>query len=219
MFFSEGLAIPPAVQRLFLGVIDAANRANVSIYTMDAAGLRAESEQAETRDKVNQAAGFGIDTAYATAGRQRAADQGARRQRGRAPRSDPHSGLGQLAQETGGVLFENTNNLRQGFERIEDDLHNYYSGILARQRRLRWPLPQDRGEGEAARRHGCLAQGLLRGARPGGAPVNAWEAPALGALEQKPLPNAFPVRAGALRFPNATVPASCRSSSSSRPRR
>ena len=30
-----------------LGVIDAANRANVSIYTMDAAGLRAESEQAQ----------------------------------------------------------------------------------------------------------------------------------------------------------------------------
>ena len=41
VLFSEGIAIPPAVQRLFLGVIDAANRANVSIYTMDAAGLRA----------------------------------------------------------------------------------------------------------------------------------------------------------------------------------
>ena len=34
VLFSEGLAIPPAVQRLFLGVIDSANRANVSIYTM-----------------------------------------------------------------------------------------------------------------------------------------------------------------------------------------
>jgi hypothetical protein len=29
LLFSEGVAIPPAVQRLFLGVIDAANRANV----------------------------------------------------------------------------------------------------------------------------------------------------------------------------------------------
>jgi hypothetical protein len=35
----------------------------------------------------------------------------------------------------------------------------------------------------------------------GGAPINSWEAPVLGALEQKPLPNAFPVRASALRFP------------------
>ena len=55
LLFSEGVAIPPAVQRLFLGVIDAANRANVSIYTMDAAGLRAESEQAKIRDEVNKA--------------------------------------------------------------------------------------------------------------------------------------------------------------------
>ena len=37
-------------------------------------------------------------------------------------------------------------------------------------------------------------------------PVNAWEAPALGALEQKPVPNAFPVRAGALLFPERDRP-------------
>ena len=47
------------MQRLFLGVIDAANRANVSIYAMDAAGLRAESEQAKIRDQVNAAGGAG----------------------------------------------------------------------------------------------------------------------------------------------------------------
>ena len=63
VLFSEGISIPPAVERLFLGVIDAANRANVSIYTVDSAGLRAESEQAEIRDKVNQAAGGGSGTA------------------------------------------------------------------------------------------------------------------------------------------------------------
>ena len=45
VLFSEGVSIPPAVQRLFLGVIDAANRANVSIYTMDAAGLRARARR------------------------------------------------------------------------------------------------------------------------------------------------------------------------------
>ena len=41
---------------------------------------------------------------------------------------------------------------------------------------------------------------------PGGVPVNTWEAPALGALEQKPVPNAFPVRAGALLFPERGRP-------------
>jgi hypothetical protein len=37
-------------------------------------------------------------------------------------------------------------------------------------------------------------------------PVNSWEAPALGAFEQKPVPNAFPVRAGALLFPERGRP-------------
>jgi VWFA-related protein len=206
VFFSEGLAIPPAVQRLFLGVIDAANRANVSIYTMDAAGLRAESKQAETRDKVNQAAGFGLNTAYSAAGggdpltKNLEANEDVLRQ-------DPHSGLGQLAQETGGVLFENTNNLRQGFERIDDDLHNYYlvgyspANDVYDGRFRKIEVKVKRSGVTIASRKGYFA---LRD--PGGVPVNAWEAPALGALEQQPLPNAFAVRAGALRFPERDRP-------------
>ena len=56
IFFSEGLAIPPAVVAQFRSVIDTANRANVSIYAMDAAGLRTESTSKETRDNINAAA-------------------------------------------------------------------------------------------------------------------------------------------------------------------
>lgn len=206
VLFSEGLAIPPAVQRLFLGVIDAANRANVSIYTMDAAGLRAESELAKTRDKVNQAAGFGINTAYSAAGggdpltKNLEANEDVLRQ-------DPHSGLGQLAQDTGGVLFESTNNLRLGFERIEDDLRNYYllgyspANDVYDGRFRKIEVKVKRSGLTIAARKGYFA---LRD--PGSAPVNAWEAPALGALELKPLPNAFAVRAGALRFPERDRP-------------
>ena len=95
----RALAIPPAVQRLFLGVIDAANRANVSIYTMDAAGLRAESEQAKIRDQVNQAAGLWHQHRLRERRRRRAADQGAREQRGRAAPAIPIAGSGELAQE------------------------------------------------------------------------------------------------------------------------
>jgi hypothetical protein len=40
----------------------------------------------------------------------------------------------------------------------------------------------------------------------GNAPVNSWEAPALGELERKPVPNAFPVRAAALLFPERDRP-------------
>lgn len=206
VLFSEGLAIPPAVQRLFLGVIDAANRANVSIYTMDAAGLRAESDQAKTRDDINKSAEFGINTAYASAGGGRPLTKELENNES-VLRQDPRAGLAELAQDTGGVIFENTNNLRQAFDRIEGDLRNYYllgytptdETLDGRFRAI--DVKVKRSGVTVAARKGYFA---LR--NTGGVPTNAWEAPALGALEQKPLPNAFPLRAGALRFPERDRP-------------
>jgi VWFA-related protein len=200
VLFSEGLSIPPAVLRLFQGVIDAANRANVSIYTMDAAGLRAESAQAQIRDQVNQAAGGGTGILGSSGGGEPLTkalemNEGVLRQ-------DPHNALGELAQETGGLLFENTNNLRQGFDRIESDLRNYYllgytpanESYDGRFRTIEVKVKRP-GVTVAARK------GYYAVRDTGGMPVNPWEAPALGALERKPVPNAFPVRAGALLFP------------------
>ncbi|HXW05130.1 MAG TPA: VWA domain-containing protein [Vicinamibacterales bacterium] len=206
VFFSEGVQIPPAVQRLFLGVIDAANRANVSIYTMDAVGLRAESEQAKIRDRVNQAGRVGIDTGYAGDAGGGALTKSLEDNE-YVLRQDPQSGLGQLAQDTGGLLFDSTNDLRQGFSRIEDDLHNYYllgytpTNEVYDGRFRNIEVKVKRSGVTVAARKGYFA---LRD--PGGLPVNPWEAPALGAFAQKPLPNAFPVQAGALRFPEGSRP-------------
>ena len=203
VLFSEGMSIPPAVLRLFTGVIDAANRANVSIYTMDAAGLRVESKQREIGDEVNEAAKRGL-TSYASSSRggDEPLTKGLERNEA-VLRQDPHTGLGELAQSTGGQLFENTNNLRTGFDRLESDLRNYY--LLGytptnatydgkfRTIEVRVKRP---GLTVAARK------GYFAVRDTGGAPVNTWEAPALGALDQKPVPNAFPFRAAALSFPD-----------------
>ena len=152
VLFSEGVAIPPAVQRLFLGVVDAANRANVSIYTMDAAGLRAESEQAKIRDQVNAAGAAGSEGARTpSAGRTRPMMKDAREERGRAAAGSAHGPRRAGAEAPAGQLFENTNNLRQGFERIESDLRNYYLlGYTPQQRPLRRQVPQHRSAGEAS---------------------------------------------------------------------
>lgn len=207
VLFSEGVSIPPAVLRLFTGVIDAANRANVGIYTMDAAGLRVESEQRKIGDEVNEAAKRGL-TSYASSSRggDEPLTKGLERNE-TVLRQDPHSGLGELAQSTGGQLFENTNNLRSGFERLESDLRNYYllgytstnpsyDGTF-RTIEVRVKRP---GLTVAARK------GYFAVRDTGGAPVNTWEAPALGALDQKPVPNAFPFRAAALSFPSKDNP-------------
>ena len=125
VFFTEGLAIPPNVKARFESVIDAANRANVSIYPMDAAGLRTLSTTKETLDGVNEASAV-------TLGRDPTADVTDRpmmmalEKNEDLLRADPHSGLGQLADQTGGFLIANTNDLRNGFQRIDTDMRNYY---------------------------------------------------------------------------------------------
>ena len=210
VLFSEGVAIPPAVHRLFLGVIDAANRANVSIYTMDAAGLRPESEQAKIRDQVNAAGKRGLTSYASTPRRETNSNEPlteALERNEDALRQDPHTGLGELAQGTGGLIFDNTNNLRTGFDRVESDLRNYY---------LIGYTPTNPTYDGAFRKIEVKVKrsGLTVAARKGyfavrdtgGAPVNTWEAAALAALDRRPVPNAFPYRVGALQFPSSEKP-------------
>jgi VWFA-related protein len=206
VFFSEGLSIPEKVQSQFISVIDAANRSNVSIYPMDAAGLRTESTTKETRDGIASASLANLD-------RNPSRDQTgepmmAALERNEALlRADPHSGLGMLADQTGGFLIANTNDLRAGFSRIDTDLRNHYvltyvpknTRFDGRFREV--DVKVRRPDVRVRARKGYFAVRI-----PPGAPVLAHEISALAALEQTPVPNAFPARAIALRFPEASRP-------------
>ena len=127
IFFSEGLKIPPAVQAKFPAVINAANRANVSIYSIDAAGLRVESNTGEAAREINS-------IAAARMGQQgRGSDRGSSGPYMRSLernedllRFDPRSGLGALSDQTGGFLIHDTNDLVSGLRRIDDDMNGYY---------------------------------------------------------------------------------------------
>ena len=206
VLFSEGIKLPPGVYRLFLGVIDAANRANVSIYTVDAAGLRTESAQRAGRDTIYSAGSTGFETGYAgevgggpLGANMEAIEYGLR--------SDPHFGLGQLAEDTGGLLLESTNNFKPAFERLNSDLRNYYLiGYTPLKRtfdgKFRTIQVKVKRSGVAV----AARKGYFAVRNPGDMPLSAWEAPALGALEEKPLPNAFPIRAAAFLFPERGRP-------------
>src|SRR4029079_3306518 len=112
-----------------------------------------------------------------------------------------------LAQSTGGQLFENTNNLRTGFERLESDLRNYY--LLGTRSTNATYDGKFRTIEVRVKRPGLTVaarKGYFAVRDTGGAPVNTWEAPALCALGRPPDTNAFPVRAGALQFPSREHP-------------
>jgi hypothetical protein len=206
IFFSEGLQIPTNVQTQFISVIDAANRSNVSIYPMDAAGLRTESTQKETRegilnasrDNLNRNPSRDTSDGPMMAMLERNEDL---------LRADPHSGLGTLAEQTGGFLIANTNDLRGGFTRIDSDMRNYYM--------LTYVPTKDTFDGKfreigvKVRRPGVTVssrKGYYAVRTSPGVPVLTYETPVLTALESTPVPNAFPLRTASFRFPDAARP-------------
>jgi VWFA-related protein len=127
IFFSEGLKLPPSVAAKFPSVINAANLANVSIYSIDAAGLRIESGTTEAASELKAIVAAGM------ANQARGNDRGANGPYSRSlernedlMRFDPRSGLGQLSDQTGGFLISDTNDLVNGLRRIDEDMNGYY---------------------------------------------------------------------------------------------
>jgi VWFA-related protein len=205
VFFSEGMALPPNVFEQFRSVIDAANRANVSIYPMDAMGLRAESSVAQVRDEINNEGK--LNTRRTGADKAGGAMMANLERNEDLLRMDPSSGLGELADKTGGFLIQNTNDLRGGFTRIESDMRNYYM--------LTYVPKNDSFDGKfreinvKVKRGGVnihSRKGYFAVRETPGVPVRTYEAPAMAALDRTPVPNAFPVRASFLRFPEKDHP-------------
>jgi VWFA-related protein len=206
IFFSEGLAIPANVVARFRSVIDTANRANVSIYAMDAIGLRAESTSKDTREGINAAANRMLRRNPTSDVVGAPMTEALERNEGLL-RNDPHSGLGELAEGTGGILIGNTNDLTGGFKRIDQDMRNYYMlSYVPKNDRFdgkfrNISVKVKRGGTDVAARKGYYA---VRGAGP--TPVMSYEARPLALLDSTPLPNAFPARAAALKFPASAAP-------------
>jgi VWFA-related protein len=209
IFFSEGLALPSSVQTKFPAVISAANRANVSIYTIDAAGLRTESGTAEAARELNSIASQRMQQ------QSRGNDQGisgpymkSLERNENLLRLDPRSGLQELADQTGGFLIHDTNDLANGLRRINDDMRGYYlitylpqnEDYNGRFRRISVKL--SRPNVEVQTRKGYYAVEAV-----GQLPVLDYEAPAIAAARSaRGELNPLSFRAAALSFPAANRP-------------
>jgi VWFA-related protein len=207
VFFSEGLALPPAAVDRFRSVIDLANRANVAIYTMDTAGLRVESTLEETRREVMAFAEERLrQNASGTVSYEGAMTKALERNEDLL-RSNPHASLGRLADETGGFFIRDTNDLPGGLRRIDEDMRFHYLLTYTptdQEYDGRWreiAVKVRRSDLQVRARKGYFA---LREMGP--EPVLAHEAPALAILDGTSIPNAFPMRALALAFPDPARP-------------
>jgi VWFA-related protein len=208
IFFSEGLAIPPAIAPRFQAVISEANRANVSIYPVDASGLRVDSTLMATAEqqkavattrRISQESG-----AEDTSGKPMTRDLERNED---VLRLDPRSGMGQLADQTGGFDIKDTNNLKSGLSRIDEDLRFHYivsyvpknADYDGRFRQISVKL--DKPGLEVQTRKGYYA---LPGT--GDSPILDYEGPALVALANSKAKDNPALQAAAFSFPGAQNP-------------
>lgn len=204
VYLSEGLPASPAMQARLDGLVSAANRANVSVYTIDAAGLRAESTLTDTRRELDAAS------------QERLRQNALSRDPSNGPitriveraedllRLDPQGGLARLAEDTGGFLIRDTNDLGSAFRRIDEDnrfhyLLTYSPSNLEYDGKFRAILVKVKRDGaQVFARKGYLA------VRPSAVPFLSYEVAALRALGRATPAKDFPITASGFVFPHPT---------------
>jgi VWFA-related protein len=203
ILFSEGLSLPPDVSLYFRDVINAANRANISIYTIDATGLRVTSGNAEAIREINALGN--------RRSRQNASgleDRSGRPMTMQLERNEdilklnPQSGLGELANSTGGFLIADTNDISAGLRRVDEDLRSHYQltyvpkngNLDGRFRQISVKVAKGGLEIQARKGYYALPP-------TGSTPVLDYEAAALAAMGKTSKANAFALHSMAFNFP------------------
>jgi VWFA-related protein len=203
LYFNPGLFIPEAVKEQYNSLISAANRANVSFYTVDPKGLVTWSQGGMGRDYLSGAAreirreqmsgGVG-DVSMAQA---RAAETAEG-----ALRANPLLWLRDLAQQTGGETIAETNDWRAPLRTTMDEVRTYYEAsyvpriVVADGKFRKISVHLDRPNVVVHTRSGYFALPQLKG----GQQLYAYEMPLLNALSAAPAPQDVVFQTAAERF-------------------
>jgi VWFA-related protein len=207
VFFSEGLPVSPVLSARFDDLIDAANRANVTVYAVDANGLKTRGNFADARKQLQE---FTDDRMMQNISGSSGSNQPLSRGFERVEdtvRLDSRTGLARLAEDTGGFLVEQSNNLTPAFKRIDED--NQFHYMLSYTPRNTVFDGKFRQIVVKSRRSGAqvFARKGYRATRaPGSIDSPGYELPALAMLDRAPLPNAFPMQAAGFSFPDPQHP-------------
>jgi VWFA-related protein len=202
LYFSEGLQVPTSLEHVLRQAISEANRANVSIYTVDARGLTVEPRMDATRETLRQSRvalerqanrrGVGAVSKEEVLALDTAEE---------ALRMDVQGTLTDLAHGTGGALIADTNHIAPAIERAVGDMRGYYELVYAptnaaydgsfRELEVEVSRPGVRVQS----RSGYFAL------PPGeGTATYAYEVDLLRTLRRYPLPTDVPLRATPFRF-------------------
>jgi VWFA-related protein len=199
VFFSEGLVLTTRAATALRSVVSEANRGGVTFYTADAAGLRTVSSASETRRDLASIAQVMEQSDRAKPGELMKAIE----RNEDILRSDPHSGLGALARETGGFLVSDTNEIGGALAAAEEDLASYYLLEYAPANEL-WDGRFRRIEARVKRPsvHVQARQGYFAVKTSMPTPLLDFEAPVLAALEMAPRASELVFRTSVAQLPD-----------------
>jgi VWFA-related protein len=207
VLFSEGLPVSPVLSARFDDLIDAANRSNVTVYAVDANGLRTKSNSADTRKQIQE---FTDDRLMQNMSGSSGGDQPLSRGLERVEdmvRLDSRTGLARLAQDTGGFLVEQSNNLTTAFKRIdEDNQFHYMLSYTPRNTVFDGKFREILVKVRRPATEVFARKGYRATRAPSSTDIAGYELPALTMLDRTPLPNAFPMRAAGFSFPDPHHP-------------
>ncbi len=202
VYLSEGLQVPPSLEAVFRSTISAANRANVSVYAIDARGLNVERAMAASGDALAQAQRASQRTTQGRSGGAVSKDEIYSADTAEsALRLNLEGTLADLSESTGGFLVANTNDFKQAAERLAADLSGHYE--------LTYQPPLVTYDGRFRKIEVKVARGGIvvqtrsgYFALPSGqsTALLAYEVPLLAALGRTDPPHDFEIRAGALHF-------------------
>lgn len=131
LLFSQGFVIAQSLWPELQTEVDAANRAQLAIYSIDAHGLetRALNSSLVVRDEMTAALGPTENERNPLAQEDRMKANGGEDMFDRVSQVGhdlPEASLRYLAQSTGGFLIHNTNDLSSALTRISEDMRTYY---------------------------------------------------------------------------------------------
>jgi VWFA-related protein len=126
VLFSQGFVAPAILDWQVQSTIDIANRANVAIYIIDSAGLKASAPQSGGPAPSSQLAGISA----ATGQEQRIQAVGGETVFDYVRQEGPNRGydiLYRISGDTGGQFIKNTNDIAKGLERIDHEIRARYT--------------------------------------------------------------------------------------------
>jgi VWFA-related protein len=202
LFFSEGVQTPPTLEHVLLASISEANRANVSVYGVDARGLATTSTLDGARETLKQATDTSMMQQLSRGTRPVTQEEMLLSDTTEsALRMDAVGTLRQLSESTGGMLIGNSNDVRKGVAQAVGDLRGYYEIAYSPKNRAfdghfrRVSLKVTRPGVSVQTRSGYFAL------PPGeGSATFPYEVELLGALRAGAAPHDFPLHARAFQF-------------------